>query len=759
MSRPTPPRTGLKAERRTPSKPRTKPRTGTAKPKPKAPKTTKATGGKPSGAKSSAARRKPVRSRKPARRSNLIVRFFRWVIRLFWRVTWRVGLVVGLVLGAFVLIDMSNLPPSEQMLDGRTRGSVTILDRRGEVFAWRGDQFGGGVTADSVSPHLKNAIVATEDRRFYRHPGLDPIGIIGAMRINLSEGRSALSGHGGSTITQQTAKLLCAGRAFDPTSGQTEAQYESECREGSLQRKAREAVYALAMEAKYTKDEILTIYMNRAYLGAGTRGFEAASQRYFSKPASAVRPAEAAMLAGLLKAPTRFAPTANLARSQERATVIVGLMEAQGYLSASEAAEARAQPARLSAAAASRTGGYFADWVMGEAPDWWGRDTTEDVVMKTTLDMDMQIAAEEALAYVFETKVRAGSSAESAIVVMDADGAVRAMVGGRQSDVPGGFNRATQAKRQTGSAFKPFVYATALELGYSYRDLVEDAPLTINVPGSGPWSPKNYSRNYKGMVTLTDALKDSLNIPAVKVSEAVGRENVMRVASDFGIDSTMHNGPSLALGVSEASLLELTAAYAGILNGGRSVGPYGLTALRVFGDSQPQIQNTGGIGERVIARSAAQQLTYMMYQVVENGTGRRAKLDGRPAAGKTGTTQAARDAWFVGFTGDYVVGVWMGYDDNTPLTGVTGGGLPADIWRETMLRVHDGMPVTPLPMITPESDPGRVVAGTAPTAPATPSTPSRQTQPQRPQMPDLASEAQKLGDRIRDGIRGLFGGN
>lgn len=726
-------------------------------------KPTKAKAKRPTPKRAPAKRGKPP-VRKPrgggggGRRRGPISRLLRWVIRLIWGVSWRVGLLGGLVLGGFVLVAASKLPSSDELLDGRTRGSVTILDRTGEVFAWRGDQFGGGISAETVSPDLKNAIVATEDRRFYLHPGLDPIGIIGAMRINMSEGRSPLSGHGGSTITQQTAKLLCVGKPYDPAAGQTEAQYEAECRQGNLSRKAREAIYALAMEWKYSKEEILTIYMNRAYLGAGTRGFEAASQRYFGKPASAAGPAEAAMLAGLLKAPSTYAPTANLKRSQDRAAVIIGLMEDQGYLSATAADDARAHPARLSAAAASRAGGYFADWVMGEAPDFWGRDTTDDVVMGTTLDMDMQVDAEAALAHVFETKVSASSKAEAAIVVMSANGAVRAMVGGRQSDVPGGFNRAVQAKRQTGSAFKPFVYATALEMGYTYNDLVEDAPLTLNVPGSGPWSPKNYSRNYKGMVTLTDALKDSLNIPAVKVSEAVGRRNVMKVATDFGIDSTMHDGPSLALGVSEASLLEVTAAYAGILNGGRSVSPFGLTELRVFGEATPQIEKDGGIGERVIARSAAQQLTYMMYQVVENGTGGRAKLDGRPAAGKTGTTQAARDAWFIGFTGDFVVGVWMGYDDNTPLKGVTGGGLPAEIWHETMVRVTAGRPVAPLPMISPDVQPGRVVTGTG-TAPGLPDTTVEPERPTRPQVPDLAGEAQRLGERLRDGLRGLFGRN
>ncbi|MBE3639311.1 transglycosylase domain-containing protein [Mangrovicoccus algicola] len=689
------------------------------------------------------------------RRAPWPVRLVRGLLRAIWGAGWRLAVFAGLILAGWVGVVYSTLPPVSQLMDGRVRGSVTLLDRNGETFAWRGDQYGGGVHADTVSPDLKNAIVATEDRRFYRHPGVDPIGIIGAMRINMAEGRSPLSGNGGSTITQQTAKLLCVGRDYDPSSGQSEAQYEAGCRESTLARKAREAIYAMAMEVKYSKDEILTIYMNRAYLGAGTRGFEAASQLYFGKPASEVGPAEAAMLAGLLKAPSRYAPTANLARSQERATVIVGLMRDQGYLSAEEAELARAHPATISAAAANRTGGYFADWVMSVVPEYYGRGTTEDVTIRTTLDMDMQLKAEAALAEVFRTKVREGSTAEAAIVVMGADGAVRAMVGGRDADVPGGFNRAVQAKRQTGSAFKPFVYATALDLGHSYNDMVEDAPLTINVPGSGPWTPQNYTRTYHGWVSLTDALKDSLNIPAVKVSEAVGRDNVIRVATDFGIDSTMFDGPSLALGVSEASLLELTGAYAGILNGGQSVAPYGLTTLSVRGESAPVMEKEGGIGERVISRDAAMQLVYMMNQVIEGGTGQRARLDGRPAAGKTGTTSSARDAWFMGFTGDFVAGVWMGYDDNTPLTGVTGGGLPAEIWHEAMSRINAGRPVTPLPMITPsERQPERMVGGGSP-APGG----ARPAQPQVPDLSDLPEQAQGLAEKILKDVRGLFGRN
>ena len=480
-------------------------------------------------------------------------------------------------------------------------------------------------------------------------------------------------------------------------------------------RKVKEAVYALAMEAKYSKDQILTIYLNRAYLGAGTRGFEAASQRYFGKSATQTTPSEAAMLAGLLKAPSRYAPTNNLQRSQDRANLIIGLMEREGYLTAAQAAQARANPAQLSPAAEAKAGGYFADWVMESGPAFLTRDTTEDVIIRTTFDQRIQTAAEEALRQVFAERIKDDSVAQAAIVVMSADGAVRAMVGGRKlTGVAGQFNRAIQARRQTGSAFKPFVYGAALDYGFTYADTVLDEPLTIDIPGSGPWSPRNYSKKFLGPVTLTDALKYSLNIPAVRISEAVGRENVRSVAEDFGLKSDLALGPALALGASESTLIEMTGAYAGILNGGSSVTPYGLVELRLQGDDEPLMDQGGGIGERVISQDAAQQLIYMMNQVVLSGTGQRARLPDREMAAKTGTTQGARDAWFVGFTADYVAGVWMGNDDNSPLTGVTGGGLPAEIWRETMLRVNEGLPARPLPMIRPASPP---VAKPYPTGP------------------------------------------
>ncbi|WGW04920.1 transglycosylase domain-containing protein [Tropicibacter oceani] len=695
----------------------------------------------PKKAATEAPAKKPAPKRRktatPRKRRNpvvaLVLGLFGWIFGLIWKITLSVGVIAGLVLAAMIFNVQSGLPEASAMLDGRAKGSVTLLDNRGAIFALRGDQFGGVVTAQSVSPHLKNAVVATEDKRFYQHFGLSPRGIAGAMRINMSEGRSALSGHGGSTITQQTAKLLCLGVEFDPTQWKNEAEYVNDCRRSSLRRKAEEAIFAMAMEWKYSKDEILSIYLNRAYMGGGAYGAEAAAQGYFGKPAAALNPAEAAMLAGLLTAPSSLAPTANLARSQARAATVLRLMNEQGYLSDKDAAYYQANPAVLSDQAGNLRGGYFADWVMQSGPEFFTRDTTEDVLIQTTLDQRIQKATAEAVNQVM-SKLREGSKAEVAVVVMSADGAVRAMIGGRDTDASGVFNRASQAVRQTGSAFKPFVYATALELGYSPLDTVVDEPFCMNIPGSGQWCPENYTKNYQGRVTLTEALKRSLNIPAIKVSESVGRDLVMKVARDFGIVRDLHDTPAMALGTSEATLLEMSGAYAGILNGGSSVTPYGLVELRLKGESEPLMGTGGGMGERVIQPSAARQLIWMMEKVVTEGSGTRARLPDREAAGKTGTSQEARDAWFIGFTADYVTGVWMGYDDNTPLTGVTGGGLPAEIWHEVMVRVNDGLPVNPLPMQAPEA-------------------PQVAPQPAPQPAPDSVQTVPQGGrDRVRDGV-------
>ncbi|HVH03259.1 MAG TPA: PBP1A family penicillin-binding protein, partial [Amaricoccus sp.] len=621
----------------------------------------------------------------------MIAGLFARLLRLVWWIGLRGAVLGSIALALATAWYVSQLPDLEELMDPRDGGSVTLLDASGQTFAWRGQQLGLTRAAD-VSPHLVHAIVATEDRRFWWHFGIDLQGTARALFVNLRAGQTV---QGGSSLTQQVAKLIW----FDNSR--------------TLERKIKEIPAALALEWKFSKDEILSIYLNRAYLGASATGFEAASERYFGKSAADVTPAEAAMLAGLLRAPSRFAPTNDLARAQTRARTIVGLMQEQGYLTAAEAEQARKHPAQLSAAAAARAGGAFADWVMSSGPEFLTRRTTEDVEVVTTFDQRIQRAAEQALAAVFDSKLKSGSNVQAAVVVMAPDGAVRAMIGGR--DYGGGegqFNRATMAERQTGSLFKPFVYAAALQAGANPFDPVLDAPLTLYIPGSGEWSPQNYSRTYLGQIDLTEALAQSINTAAVRVSEATGRERVRAVAADFGlVSSPIADGPALALGVSEATLLEMTGAYAGFLNGGSRATPYGVTQLRRKADGAVVMQGGPGAPVRVIDERAAGELVWMMAQVVERGTGGRARLpDGRPAAGKTGTTQAARDAWFVGFTADYVCGVWMGYDDNTPLSGTTGGGLPAEIWRETMTRVETGLPIRPLPVWIPERRP-TVVAG------------------------------------------------
>ncbi|MDS9466282.1 PBP1A family penicillin-binding protein [Paracoccus sp. MBLB3053] len=651
--------------------------------------------------KSSKTRKTTTRSRRTPRprRGNFITRGISGLVVLIWRILWgslwRLTATIAAIVAAATFYFYTTLPEPSALFDGRARGSVTMLDTEGRVFAWRGETF-GTVSADKIAPVLKDAVVATEDKRFYQHLGVDPRGIASAIKINLAEGRGPLEGNGGSTITQQVAKLLCLGETFDPTRWKSETEYEAECRKSSIWRKVKEVPYALAMEVKYSKQDILNIYMNRSYLGAGARGFEAASKRYFDKSAAEVNASEAAMLAGLLKAPSYFAPTSSLQRAQDRASVILDLMHQQRYLDDAQFADAKAHPAVLSKAAAARAGGYFADWVMESGPGFLTSETTEDVTIKTTFDQRIQRAAERALKRVFDEKVSEGSTAQAAVVVMSPDGAVRAMIGGLDNTVSGTFNRATQAKRQTGSSFKPFVFAAALDQGYSPNDMVLDAPLTINVRGSGPWSPQNYTRRYAGEVTLTRALSQSLNTATIRLQEIAGREAVRRVAHDFGFANDMASGPSLGLGVSESTLLNMTSAYAGIRNGGTAVRPYGLLELRIKGDDEPLMGQSGGMGQRVISQKAARELIGMMEQVIQSGTGGRAKLGNRPVAGKTGTTSSYRDAWFIGFTGQYVTGVWLGNDDNKPLKGVTGGGLPAEIWQAVMAEIHDGLPVESL---------------------------------------------------------------
>ena len=620
----------------------------------------------------------------------LILSFiFGWIIRG--------AVITALIISITILYYKINMPPLNEMLDARAKGSVILLDKNKENFAWRGEQFGEIAQANKISIHLKNAILAVEDKRFYRHFGISPRGIAGAVRINLNEGRGALTGHGGSTITQQTAKLLCLGIPYKASNWDSEAQYEANCRQSSLWRKVKEALFAVALELEFTKDEILTLYLNRVFLGAGSRGFQAASQRYFNKSAASLNPAEAAMLAGLLVAPSRYAPTNNLEKSQNRANVILGLMEQQGFLNAKSAQYFKENPAKLSTKASQKAGGHFADWVMQSAPNFFTNNTTEDVTIETTFDPKIQQAAEDVLENIFKEKVDPKSQAQAAIVVMSPNGAVRAMVGGRKLHIAGTFNRSTQALRQPGSAFKPLVYATALEQGYKPNDLITDEAIKIEIPGSGTWTPQNYEKKFNGLVSLTDSLSQSLNIPAVKLAQQIGLNNIGQISMDMGIYKKISTNPAIALGVSETTLLELTSAYATFLNDGIKVSPYGLEKLSLETGVSFLNRTLSTETNRILRSETAHSIVYMLEKAVSNGTGKRAKFSNWEIAGKTGTTQDARDAWFIGFTSEYIAGVWMGYDNNKPLNGVTGGGLPAEIWSLIMNKIHTDIKPQPLP--------------------------------------------------------------
>ncbi|MDG2097664.1 MAG: PBP1A family penicillin-binding protein [Paracoccaceae bacterium] len=663
---------------------------------------------------SGAPRKKTLKKKNKNKIKQFFLKVLRWFLWLFWFSFSRSFILLSIILIGFIIFEYSRIGPLNTLIDARSAGSVTLLDKHGQIFAWRGNQFGGVITANEVSPHLKNAVVAAEDRRFYKHFGISPRGIASAIRINIREGRSPLRGHGGSTITQQVAKILCLGSTYDKSNHSSETDFEKECRRNTIFRKLREIPFSIAMELKFTKDEILMIYLNRVYLGAGNQGFEAASIRYFDKSAKYLNPAESAMLAGLLVAPSYYAPTRNLNRAQQRATVVLDLMKKENYLTQEIVDNSKKYPAKLSPKAKEQFGSHFADWVTKSSPSFLTQKANADIVVKTTFDTKIQNIAEKVLIDIFKNEVSEESEAQASVIVMSSDGAVRAMIGGRDTKVSGQFNRATQAIRQTGSLFKPFVYAAALEQGYKYNSKAIDEEITIDVPYSGLWTPKNYTNEFYGKMTISEALAKSINTIAVKTAMLVGLDSVRNIANDFGISGNLAPGPALALGASESSLLEMTGAYAGILSGGLRVKPYGLDEITIVGEGNPIIGRNGGVGERVMEWENARQLIYMMNNVIETGSGRRAKIKYREAGGKTGTTQAMRDAWFIGFTADYVVGVWMGYDDNSPLKGVTGGGLPAQIWKNIMTKISSDLPSRPLPMINPRVANASFVSGKPP---------------------------------------------
>ena len=558
------------------------------------------------------------------------------------------------------LADLQRVSPNERQPE------ITLQDRAGVAFARFGDSYGEYLPLAQISPWLPKAVVAIEDRRFYQHPGIDPIGIGRAFVRNVRAGRVI---EGGSTISQQLAKM-----AFLTP-------------ERSFLRKVKEALYTLWIEARFDKAKILELYLNRAYLGSGAYGVDAAARRYFAKPASDLTLAEAAMLAGLIRAPSRYAPTRDLGLARARAEVVLNSMVETGSIKAADAAAAKAVPAQVAAPRTRAGTGYFADWVFAESRLYADAEQPR-LVVRTTLDQKLQRAAEEAVEAAFAQARTAQGAEQVALVAMTPDGRVRAMLGGR-AYVASQFNRVTQAERQPGSAFKLFVYLAALEAGLRPEDRISAAPIKVN-----GWAPRNLDDRYPTSITLLDSFAASVNTAAVRLGEEVGRHRVIRLAERLGITSPLHDEGSLALGSSEVRLIELTAAYATVANGGYLVWPEGIESIAASdGDA---LYRRSPVDEPVLEPGVVRAMTAMLETTLDRGTGREASLR-RFVAGKTGTSSEYRDAWFVGFTDSLVVGVWVGNDDGRPMPRVTGGSLPARIFREFILRGQGDLPFRPPP--------------------------------------------------------------
>lgn len=584
-----------------------------------------------------------------------------------------IGFTLLILGGAALLYAMQGLPDIRTLNTAKKERGITFESEDGKVIATYGDVTGRYIEFANIPKPLIQAVLATEDRRFFSHMGIDVWGIIRAASVNALAGKVV---QGGSTITQQLAKNVF----LTP--------------ERSLMRKVQEALLALALEARYSKEEIITIYLNRVYMGSGVFGMDAAAKRYFNKGGTELNLSESAMLAGLLKAPSRYAPTNSKSRAVARADQVLVNMHDAGMLNDAELARARST-LKSTAIVKTLEGGdarYFTDWVMEELPGLVGA-VDEDMIVTTTLQPSLQRAAEDAVQTIIATKGSSLKASQGALVSMSPDGAVRAMVGGvNYFKAP--YNRAVQAQRQPGSAFKFFVYLAALEAGLSPDSLVEDGPVSMTVAGKD-WSPENYGKSYQGEVTLASAMRQSLNTVAVRLALYAGINRVAETAMRLGI-SRVPNHPSIALGSKETSLLRMTTAYAHMPSYGYSVVPYGIVSIRTP-KGKKLFTYEGTPARKLIAGDVVEMMNYMMMGVVRAGTATKAALPGRDAAGKTGTSQNFKDAWFVGYTSQLATGVWVGNDNNQPMLKVTGGSLPAQIWHDYMMKASAEMPNEPLP--------------------------------------------------------------
>ncbi|EME70569.1 membrane carboxypeptidase [Paramagnetospirillum caucaseum] len=635
-----------------------------------------------------------------------------WTRRLLlWALT--LAIWAGIGIGGVVAYYALDLPDIDRMTAQTRRPSVVFHSVEGETFAAYGDLYGEALDLGEMSPFISQAVLATEDRRFYSHFGVDPIGLARALFVNLKAGHTV---QGGSTITQQLAKNLF----LTP--------------DRTMKRKVQEVLMALWLEKRFSKEQILGLYLNRVYLGSGTFGVDAAAKRYFDASARKVNLYQAALLAGLLKAPSRYSPLNDPEASRKRTADVLGLMVKAGYIDQRTADTAEVTGASQLVRRPVPAGRYFADWVMGNL-DQFGEVAGKDIVVHTTLDIALQRKVEADLKAMMAGPGAKAKAGQGAVVVMSPDGAVRALTGGKDYD-DSQFNRATQGLRQPGSSFKPFVYLTAMEKGRTPDDVYDDAPIKL-----GNWSPGNYTGKYLGPIPLRQALAESVNTIAVRLVEEMGPARVIATARRLGVTSELRGDATLALGTSEVSLLELTTAYAALANGGFGVTAFGVSHITDPAGKMLYQRQGGGFGQ-VVSPSALARMHDMMGAVITQGSGKAARLD-RPAAGKTGTTQDYRDAWFMGFTGDFVAGVWMGNDDyRVEMKKVTGGGLPAQLWKQVMTAAHRGLPAHPLrtPELPAEPAPaesvGDFVAGAAQAA---------------------GDAARGIGGAIDDLLKGIFG--
>ncbi len=590
--------------------------------------------------------------------------FIGWIFRLLFAL----GLWSGIAIGCLVAFTWFSLNQKGLFQIPQREPGVMILASDGSEIAEQGTFFGDAVALPELPDYVPNAVIAIEDRRFYSHFGVDPWGITRAMYNNMKRGQMR---EGGSTLTQQLAKNLFLSH------------------ERTFTRKAQELVFAIWLETKFSKDEILQLYLNRVYFGGGANGIDKASRTFYGKSAYELSLMEAATLAGVLKAPTTYNPARNPEDATARAKLVLNNMVDEGFITREEAQDAIDNPIKAASSDFTPATQYAVDWITAQMP-LLIKKQSQSLIIETTLDPNIQAQAENVLRKRLADNAKKLNVSQGAVVTMDGTGAIRALVGGR-SYKRSQFNRATEAKRQPGSAFKAFVYLAALENGYRPNSVEVDEPVQI-----GNWSPENYKRKYLGPVALEQAYALSLNTIAVKLTSAITPSSVTQVAKRLGIVSKLGQDASIALGTSEVSLLEMTTAFTPFANGGQAVEPF--IVQRILGRDGTVLYERKGDGlGRVIGDRELGDMNAMMRQVVQVGTGTKARFDGQDIGGKTGTSQDYRDAWFVGYTPYLITGVWMGNDDNTPTKRVTGGSLPALVWHDIMLQAHLSLPQLPLP--------------------------------------------------------------